>query len=80
MLTAAISVSSGAAAIIAYLPTFAPVQVILALVLLLTVAGVSWYGHSARSLFGLMVAAFIVVGAIVLIGGAVGGEPASTSV
>lgn len=80
VLTAAISVSSGAAAIIAYLPAFAPVQVVLALVLLLAVAGVSWYGHSARSLFGLMVAAFVVTAAVVLVGGAVGGEPASTSV
>ena len=80
VLTAAISVSSGAAAIIAYLPTLAPVQVVLALVLLLVVAGVSWYGHSARSLFGLMVAAFVVTAAVVLVGGAVGGEPASTSV
>ena len=78
VLTAAISVSSGAAAIVAYLPAFAPVQVILALVLLLVVAGVSWYGHSTRTLFGILVAAFVGVGAVVLFAGLAGAEPAAS--
>ncbi len=79
VLTAAISVSSGASAVVAFLPTLAPVQVFLALFLLLVVAGVSWFGHSARSLFALMVAAFLVVGAVVLIGGFVTAEPAAAA-
>ncbi len=79
VLTAAISVSSGASAVVAFLPTLAPVQVFLALFLLLVVAGVSWFGHSTRSLFALMVAAFLVIGAVVLIGGFVAAEPAAAA-
>jgi amino acid transporter len=79
VLTAAISVSSGASAIVAFLPTLAPVQVVLALILLLVVAGISWYGHSARSLFAFMVTAFLAVGAVVLIGGFVVAGPAEAA-
>lgn len=77
VLTIAISVSSGAAAIVAYLPNLSPLQVPLALVLLLVVGAITWYGHSARSLFGLMTAVFLVVGAVVLLGG-VAAEPAAS--
>ena len=77
-LTAAISVSSGASNIVAYLPELAPNQVVLALVLLLVVGGISWFGHSARSLFGLMATVFIVVSVVVLVGGA-SADPATTS-
>ena len=51
-LTIAISVAAGASAIVAYLPTLAPLRIILALALLLFVACISWYGHAARSFFG----------------------------
>src|SRR5919202_2922025 len=74
VLTAAVSVSSGASNIVAYLPELAPFQVILALGLLLVVGGLSWFGHSARSFFGVMAIAFVVVSIVVLIGG-VGAEP-----
>jgi amino acid transporter len=77
-LTVAISASSGASNIVAYLPTLAPFQVILALGLLLAVAGLTWFGHSARSLFGVMAIAFIAVSIVVLIGGA-GADPAATA-
>ena len=78
VLTIAISVSSGASNIVAYLPGLAPSQVVLALGLLLVVGAISWYGHSARSLFGLMVATFIVAGVVVLTGGA-GAEPVAAT-
>jgi len=77
-LTAAISVSSGASNIVAYLPELAPNQVVLALGLLLVVGATSWFGHSARSLFGVMATAFIAVGVVVLIGGA-SAQPAAPS-
>jgi len=77
-LTAAISVSSGASNIVAYLPELAPNQILLALALLLVVGAISWFGHSARSLFGIMAVAFIATAIVVLIGG-VSAEPAATS-
>ena len=77
VLTIAISVSSGASNIVAYLPGLAPSQVVLALGLLLVVGAISWYGHSARSLFGLMVATFIV--AVVVLTGGAGAEPVAAT-
>ncbi len=76
-LTAAISVSSGASNIVAYLPELAPLQVVLALAVLLVVGVLSWFGHSARSLFGIMAIAFV-AGSIVVIIGGVGAEPVSS--
>jgi len=76
-LTAAISVSSGASNIVAYLPELAPLQVVLALAVLLVVGALSWFGHSARSLFGIMAIAFVAGSIVVIIGGA-GAEPVSS--
>jgi hypothetical protein len=76
VLTAAISVSAGASAIVAYLPALAPGQIFLALGLLLVVGVISWYGHSARSFFGAMVATFLVVGIFVMFDGVVDAQPA----
>jgi amino acid transporter len=76
VLTAAISVSAGASAIVAYLPALAPGQIFLALGLLLVVGAISWYGHSARSFFGAMVATFLVVGIFVMFDGVVDAQPA----
>ena len=75
VLTISISVSSGAANIVAYVPELAPFDLVLALGLLVVVGAISWFGHSARSLFGLMAIAFIIVSIVVIIGGA-GAEPA----
>lgn len=77
-LTIAISVSSDASNIVAYLPELAPFQVILALGLLIVVGIISWFGHSARILFSLMAMAFVVASIVVLIGG-VAAEPAAST-
>src|SRR5438876_9205486 len=50
-LTIAISVAAGASAIIAYLPGLAPFRILLALGLLVVVAGLTWFGHGGRSIF-----------------------------
>jgi hypothetical protein len=78
VLTISISVSSGASNIVAYLPELAPLQLVLALGLLVVVGVITWFGHSARSLFGLMAIAFIVVSILVIVGG-VGAEPAGSA-
>ena len=78
VLTAAISVSSGASNVVAYLPELAPFQLVLALGLLLVVGTISWFGHSARSLFGVMAMAFIAMSVVVLIGG-VGADPVAAA-
>ncbi len=59
-MTIAISLSSGASNIIAYLPELAPFQVIPALGLLIVVGLINWFGHSARILFSLMAMVFVV--------------------
>ena len=78
VLTISVSVSSGASNIVAYMPELSPFRVVLALGLLLVVGAISWFGHSARSLFGLMAMAFIVLSVVVFIGGA-GAEPVGSS-
>ncbi len=67
VLTIAISVSAGASAIIAYLPALAPLRLRLALVLIVAVGGLTWFGHLGRIFFALQTVAFIIVTAIVLI-------------
>jgi amino acid transporter len=78
VLTISVSVSSGASNIVAYMPELSPFRIVLALGLLLVVGAISWFGHSARSLFGLMAMAFIVLSVVVFIGGA-GAEPVGSS-
>jgi hypothetical protein len=78
VLTISVSVASGASNIVAYLPELAPFHVVLALGLLLVVGLLSWFGHSARSLFGLMAIAFVILSIVVFIGGA-GAEPIGSS-
>jgi amino acid transporter len=78
VLTIAVSVSSGASNIVAYLPELAPFQVALALGLLVAVGAISWFGHSARSLFSVMAMAFLVMTIIVFVGG-VGAEPVGSA-
>ena len=69
VLTIAISVAASGSAIIAYFPALASFRIPLALVLLVTVGGLTWFGHLGRLLFAAMTIAFIVVGAAVLIYG-----------
>lgn len=69
VLTIAISVSAGASALIAYIPALAPYRILIALVVLLAVAGLTWFGHIGRTVFAIMTIAFIGVSVAVLIGG-----------
>ncbi|WP_201799214.1 APC family permease [Subtercola vilae] len=69
VLTIAISVSAGASAIIAYLPMLAPFRLILAVGLLVIVAGLTWFGHLGRLIFAFMTIAFIIIAVTVLIFG-----------
>ncbi|MFF7601463.1 APC family permease [Streptomyces mirabilis] len=52
---------------IALFPGLAPVRIPLALVLLLVVAGLTWFGHGGRLLFAFMTVAFVVISVAVLI-------------
>jgi amino acid transporter len=78
-LTIAISDSSGASNIVAYLSELAPLQVVLALGLLLVVGAISWFGHSAQSLFSVMAIAFVAMSIVVFIDG-VDAEPVASAV
>jgi hypothetical protein len=75
-LTIAISIAAGGSALIAYVPALATIRIPLAMGLLLGVAGLTWFGHGGRMLFGLMTLSFIVACTLVLIGGFV--DPHST--
>lgn len=69
VLTIAISVSAGASATIAYFPGLAPWRLPLALLLVVVVGGITWFGHLGRLFFAVMTIAFIVVAATVLVFG-----------
>jgi hypothetical protein len=68
-LTITISVAAGASAIIAYLPSLAPVRILLALGLLLFVAGLTWFGHGGRAIFAAMTIAFVLVTLVIVVHG-----------
>jgi len=70
VLTIAISVSAGASAVIAYFPALAHWRLLLALLLVVVVAGITWFGHLGRLFFALMTLAFIAVAGAVLVFGA----------
>lgn len=74
VLTIAISVSAGSAAIIAYLPALAPYRLGIALALVVIVAGLMWFGHVGRAVFALLTMIFIVAAVAVLL--PIAGEPA----
>lgn len=69
VLTIAISVAAGASAIVAYVPDLAPFRVLVALVLLLIVAGLTWFGHGGRTIFATLTLAFVGCGIALLISG-----------
>lgn len=93
-LTIAISAAAGASAFIAYAHELEPVRIPLALVLLVVVAGLSWFGHAGRAVFAAMTIAFVGVSTVVLLLGFVspdghghaalrgsgGGDPAGLAV
>lgn len=66
-LTITISVAAGASAVISYLPGLQSERVPLALALLCLVAGLTWFGHGGRSIFGLMTIAFLLVSTVVIL-------------
>ncbi|MFE9647682.1 hypothetical protein ACFYO0_26920 [Streptomyces sp. NPDC006365] len=67
VLTIGISIAAAASAVIALFPGLAPVRIPLALVLLLVVAGLTWFGHGGRLLFAFMTVAFVVISVAVLV-------------
>ncbi|HWU33580.1 MAG TPA: amino acid permease [Marmoricola sp.] len=70
VLTIAISVAAGSAAIIAYFPNLGSLRLPIAIGLLLVVGGLTWFGHLGRLVFAVLTVAFIAVSIAVLIGGA----------
>jgi amino acid transporter len=70
VLTIAISVAAGASAIVAYFPWLAPLRVLVALGLLVLVAGLTWFGHGGRMIFAVLTLAFVGTGGALLVSGA----------
>jgi hypothetical protein len=66
VLTITISVAAGVSALIAYLPSLAPLRVVLGLGLLVLVAGLTWFGHSGRLTFAVMTLLFVAAAVAVL--------------
>ncbi|WP_019062980.1 amino acid permease [Streptomyces prunicolor] len=67
VLTIGISISAAASAMIALFPGLAVWRIPLALVLLVVVGGLTWFGHGGRLLFAVMTVAFVVTSVAVLI-------------
>jgi hypothetical protein len=69
VLTIAISVAAGASAMVAYFPWLAPLRVLVALGLLMLVAGLTWFGHGGRMIFAVLTFAFVGTGIALLVSG-----------
>ncbi|MFJ4790748.1 amino acid permease [Streptomyces sp. NPDC088794] len=67
VLTIGISIAAAASAVIALFPDLAAWRIPLALVLLVVVAGLTWFGHGGRLLFAVMTVAFVVISVAVLV-------------
>ncbi|RPE31905.1 amino acid permease [Kitasatospora cineracea] len=67
VLTIGISIAAAASAVIALFPGLAPVRVPLALLLLVVVAGLTWFGHGGRLLFAAMTVLFVLAAVAVLV-------------
>ncbi|MEV0415574.1 amino acid permease [Streptomyces sp. NPDC050448] len=83
VLTIGISIAAAASAVIALFPELAAYRIPLALLLLLVVAGLTWFGHGGRLLFAVMTVLFVLVCVAVLVRGfvsphAIGESPAAT--
>jgi hypothetical protein len=77
VLTITISIAAAVSAVIAYLPGFAPLRILLGLLLLLAVAGLTWFGHGGRLTFAVMTLLFLGSAVVVLVHGFV--DPVITS-
>ncbi|MFJ9417349.1 amino acid permease [Streptomyces sp. NPDC101227] len=83
VLTIGISIAAAASAVIALFPGLAPVRIPLALLLLVVVAGLTWFGHGGRLLFAVMTVLFVLAAVAVVVLGfltphATGAAPAAT--
>lgn len=67
VLTISISAAAAASAVIAYFPRIAGQRVLLALVFVVLVAGLTWFGHLGRSVFASMTTAFVAIALVVLV-------------
>jgi hypothetical protein len=67
VLTISISAAAAASALIAFFPRMAGQRVLLALVFVVLVAGLTWFGHVGRSVFASMTIAFVAVALVVLV-------------
>lgn len=79
VLTIAISVAAGSAAVVGLVPGLAPHRVLVALVLLLAVSGLTWFGHLGRLAFAAMTVAFLVAGGWVLVAGLLAPVPSAAA-
>src|SRR5262249_9213037 len=59
ILTITISVAAAVSALISYVPSLAPLRIVLGLALLGVVAGLTWFGHRGRLTFGVMTLLFV---------------------
>lgn len=69
VLTITISIAAAVSAVIAYLPGLAPTRILFGLMLLLAVAGLTWFGHGGRLTFAVMTLLFIGSAVVVLVHG-----------
>ena len=69
VLTIAISVAAGGSAFIAYFPALAPLRIGLAMLLLLSVAVLTWFGHGGRLIFAAMTLVFLAVAVVMIVQG-----------
>ncbi|MEV6940784.1 amino acid permease [Streptomyces sp. NPDC051172] len=67
VLTIGISIAAAASAVIALFPALAAWRIPLALLLLVVVAGLTWFGHGGRLLFAFMTVAFVIISVVVLV-------------
>ncbi|MGI9057586.1 MAG: hypothetical protein ACR2H5_03325 [Ktedonobacteraceae bacterium] len=63
--------SNTSSAIVAYFPLLAPQRVLVALALLLLVAGLTWFGHGGRTVFAVLTLSFVGIAMMLLISGGV---------
>jgi hypothetical protein len=69
VLTITISIAAAVSAVIAYVPGLAPERIVFGLVLLLVVAGLTWFGHGGRLTFAVMTLLFIASAVVILVHG-----------
>jgi len=76
VLTIAISVAAAASAVIAYVPSLAGDRVAVALIVLVAVGALTWFGHVGRAVFAAMTIGFVGLAVAVLVGGVGASMPA----